>query len=214
MLEPLVSGGTTPEFFADGHFHENCMLVNIHNGLQTTDVMDMLGDAHVIPSVNREELIHKIVYKLKGKEPSHIQLYAHTDGILIFKAGQLNEEKYLLECKAVKSEKYYKVKAGEMDKEWYGQIQTYLQILNKSVGIETGYLIVKNRETGIISPPIRVDLDSSYLKERRDALVQIHRAMSNKKLVDREYENRKNAECKWCSFGTENGNGECWKTKE
>ena len=202
MLNPLQHGSNTkPEFLDDGHVHENAVLVRMHNGLNSNeDIRELFGAVNVVPASNRAEQTIKINY-MRGKDPENFKIVAHIDGTLCLGEG-LTGVGYLLECKAVKTEKFQKIKNGEMDKEWYGQIQSYLHIYN----FTRAYLIVKNRETGAIIQPIRIDYDSNYLKERRKVLVEVHKAVLSRGMVDREHAKHTESECQYCPFYAQ-----CWK---
>lgn len=200
-----ATSSTSPNFLKDGHLHESSMLVNIHNGfLRDPDITEEYGEVAVKPAENNVELAVTFPYMENG-EINDIKLIGHFDGIIAFGNDPLNANVFVIECKAVKAYKFNLIKGGHLDDEWYGQIQTYLRLLK----LKRAYLLVKNRETSEILPPIRVDKDSIYLKNRKEKLIEIHRALRDGSTVEREHEKRTDSECKWCKFYDR-----CWKEPE
>lgn len=217
MREPLKARGfSSAAFLADGHLHERDVLERMGEGLNLMMIADPelqqdVGQMMVIAASNQEELQAKIPYT-SDNEMNQLLLVGHWDGMMVI-ARDEGDEVRLLECKAVKKPKYDKVRGGYMDKEWYGQMQFYMKMLSdhlKKLEVKSGYLLVKNRETSQSLPPIRVDFDSNYLKKRRDALIEVHTALTKTGgMVNREHKNRKNDECKWCRFAEQ-----CWGVDE
>lgn len=200
----LAKSGSDPSFLQDGHMHESILLTNIANGVnRIRNIEEHLGKATVWPASSKEEIIAKIPY-VTNDEVREIRIVAHFDGIILFERNSMEQTVYLLECKAVKPPKFEKIRKGEMDKEWYGQIQTYLKMLN----IETAYLIVKNRENSAVLV-IRIDYNSNYLNVRRDKLIEIQQATVAGQLVGREHTSKLDDECKVCPFAQQ-----CWGSND
>jgi hypothetical protein len=205
MMYPLKAmTGSDPWFLKDGHFHEEAILNLLRQGTADPSKLDdSIESIRVYAAKNTEELFQRLPYKDSKGALREFVIVGHWDGLLSIGYTDGRFEEFLLECKAVKDATFNKVKAGEISNEWYGQIQTYLSML----GLKAAYLLVKNRTTAEVLPPIRIDLDSNYLKKRRQVLAEVHEYLTqgNGKLVDREHVSRKNDECFFCKFKTQ-----CW----
>lgn len=194
--------GTDPWFLKDGHFHEEVILRLIREGSADPKALDeSIESISIYAAKNEEELFSRIPYKDSRGALKEFVIVGHWDGLLSVGYVDGRFEEYLLECKSVKDTTFSKVKAGEISNEWYGQIQTYLHQL----GLKAAYLLVKNRTTAEVLPPIRIDFDPKYLKKRRQVLAEVHEAVTSGGLVPREHETRNNDECFFCKFKTK-----CW----
>lgn len=205
MMYPLKAmGASKPEFLKDGHLHEAGILELIRVGFSDPKAIDeSIESVSVYAAKNDEELFQRLPYKDASGALCEFVIVGHWDGLMSIGYTDGRFEEYLLECKAVKDFTFQKVKAGEISSEWYGQIQTYLSML----GLKTAYLLVKNRTTSEVLPPIRIDFNPKYIEGRRQKLAEIHEEMmsDNRGLVDREHTSPKNDECLFCRFKTK-----CW----
>lgn len=203
MRNPGTKGLSSPEFLRDGHVHEREMLWTMIEGFNRMGNNSPLGKVTIYPAENKEEHIARIPYTEEETEDiQEFRIIAHFDGLLAFDKDVMESHVYLIECKSVKQDKWDSIRSGEMDKEWYGQIQGYLRMLS----VQRAYLLVKNRATSQFHTPIRIDFDSNYLKERREALTEVHKALRHGTQVDREHTKKTDSECKWCPFYDG-----CWK---
>lgn len=201
---------SNPIFLLDGHLHETSIFTVMELGAENPTAIDeTIKSIYVVPAKNEKEQMAKIPYTIGRNEIREIVIVAHWDGFLEFVMEDETEigrsSTYLIECKSVRPTKFAKVKSGYMDPEWYGQVQTYLRIQK----LETAYLIVKNRDSSEILPPIRIDIDSNYLKKRRAALIEVHTALLDGGMVNRGHKIRKNDECRVCKFSSQ-----CWSSDE
>jgi len=175
-------------FLMDGHLHEGSMLENIKAGLPDGWKLKAFG--------NDKECIKEI-----GND---MQMVCHPDGIIT------NGTDYaLLECKALKEYSFRKIREKEeISNEYYAQCQAYMLAYN----VPLTYLIVKHRETSKILMPIRIERNMDYIIGRLNKLKDIYDRLNlNSEQPDREHKSSKEDECKFCSYGNENGNGDCWR---
>lgn len=187
-------------FLNDGHLHEEAIMNNIRLGL---------GEGF-----NRYKLVHfkedKETNNHTGEfayEDEELLIVNHLDGTLF---DLVEDKQYLIECKSVKQSKYKEIKTdGKIPDQWYGQIQSYLNLNNLMLGnIDTAYLYVKHRESSLTLKPIKINKDEDYINTRLAVLGDIlDRVTEGLDQPDREHLTAKDSECLYCPFKER-----CWNT--
>jgi CRISPR/Cas system-associated exonuclease Cas4 (RecB family) len=165
-------------FLNDGLVHEQTIIDNLMSaGVSITDC-------------NKE---YEHLYKVETPVgPQEVLIVGHPDGII---NGQA-----VLECKAVKSYAWKRIKAGNIANWYIAQCQMYMDHyrLNEAV------LLVKNREASeCLAIPI------AYARETVEMIVTIlagvQHALKIGTIVNRPYEDNDNSECRFCTFAEQ-----CW----
>lgn len=212
-----------PMFLKDGHTHEETILnafkfdknFNIfanQNALELKAYIPWFNTA--IPGTDAKVEIEKFMLsrekdKNLGERPSvrHYAIIAHVDGLVTYTdpdndSVDGNVLEFGIECKSVKDETWKKIMGGEIEDKWYGQMQGYMFI----TGIHRWYLVVKNRISSKILPPIRFDYDVQYMTKRLTKLNQIYTFVNYAKEVPIPAGmTEKDIQCKYCSFSDK-----CW----
>lgn len=129
-------------------------------------------------------------------------LVAHVDAIVKYTSEDGEKETFGIECKAVKEETWKEVKSGLISQEWWGQMQCYMFV----TGIDKWYLVVKNRTSSAIAPPIRVDYDPAFVISRIQKFNKVYAMLNYQKshlIPIPKDKNPKDKECLFCPFGRE-----------
>ena len=208
--------GTKAAFLQDGHLHEHMMLQAISNKFNVWMPKNEAELRLHVPILESEERTTEFMSDF-GKTAAlqngtrKFLIIGHIDGALIVKSSERLEHKtmpgvyhlaekdflFLLECKSVKDYTWDKVKKGEISDTWYGQMQTYMFMLET----DRSYLLVKHRNTSELMLPIRVDFDSEWFNKKLRMLSQIFRMINLGQEVPKPG-NRKatDSDCKFCNF--------------
>lgn len=193
-------------FLKDGHLHEAMVLETIAEGFGE--------EAKITSCQNNEELT---VHINMGDETGVLlmRIIGHHDGEIEYRLPRESMDQVdvhyvhaIIECKAVKDYTFKKVKDGNISNEWYGQMQFYMMAKR----LRVAYLIVKNRITSSILPPIRFEIDLPWLKERIKGLKEIYTLVNTTGEVEppaKEHKNSKADECQFCPH-----KDDCWNPTE
>jgi hypothetical protein len=173
-------------FLMDGHLHEKSIL----------DYISSVNSSNfkIEPCVNEMQLQKKF---------DNFTLVGHPDAI-----GTVTDNGFLIECKAVSNETWKLCKDNIISDVWYGQIQTYLYLLN----LKVGYLIVKNRSTSDILMPFRFEYDEEYFTHRIKGLNNIAYSIlenATESVPTKEHSDSKHKECSVCPYWND-----CWGKKK
>jgi hypothetical protein len=167
-------------FLLDGHTHEMLVLKCLERGLKLAKI-----PFHLERAQNNAELV--------VKSAMHMAIIGHYDGVLT-----INDERYIVECKAVKENTWKELLAGKVSDIWYGQMQFYMY----ATGIKKALLLVKNRVTSNLHTPIVVPYDHDFCKERMRILQEVWftlQRVPRTPIPDRKFKNKNNKECRFCA---------------
>ena len=202
IMFPEKISSDKDKFFFDGHLHEESIIRALRSmGYFIDFTYDQINEK--INNVPGSLLFNNIPLNFNIASYAHqdkfvnIQTVVHPDGIITH-----NKEKVLIECKAVKNYSFPKYKEGFIPPTYFGQMQAYLHVFK----LERGFLIVKNRDTSDISPPLLVKADPEFVKKKIIELTGIIKGLLEDKLIKRPYDNNKNFECKYCTYKER-----CWR---
>jgi hypothetical protein len=152
----------------------------------------------------KDVMMKFVITPIKNRvvEKRHYTLIVHVDALGTYKDEE-EEVDFVIECKSVKDETWKKVMNGEIEDKWYGQMQAYMFV----TGIHRCYLVVKNRISSRILPPIRIDYDVLYVVNRLVKLNQIYTFVNyGREVPIPKGWTKKNPNCRYCDF-----NETCWK---
>lgn len=200
--------GTKAAFLQDGHLHEHMMLQAIASKF---DVWMPKNEAELrlhVPILESEE---QATTFMQDREVVQLQngvrkflIIGHIDGALTHADDEVYctddpQKPYLLECKSVKDYTWDKVKKGEISDTWYGQMQTYMFMLET----DRAYLLVKHRNTSELMLPIRIDFDPVWFNKKLRMLSQIYKMINLGQEIPKP-PNRKasDSDCKFCAFNS------------
>jgi hypothetical protein len=179
-------------FLLDGHTHEMLTLKCIARGLTATH-----PTAQVVRARNQSELVYETT-----KNNNRIKIVGHQDGILI-----IDNQEYILECKAVKQYTWDELLKGKISPIWYGQMQFYML----ATGIHKAILLVKNRITSNLHPPLVFEFNPEFVDNRLAVLANVKQSLFGtvQQVPNREHKKRTDSECKFCPFAEM-----CWEDSE
>lgn len=185
-------------FLNDGHLHEET-------------ITKLLAYSYKVTHLNEEKILEREVTlpgiisgekKTNGspKNSFSVKVVLHTDGVLHYDVGGI---KLIVEVKSVK-DWFWKNRLQPTKSRpeiwiplsYYGQCQAYMEAHN----VPQSLLIFKNRHTSEISPPIILEKNDEYIKQRFLYLAGILASNKIPELVPKAYENKKCDECTFCEY--------------